>query len=93
MVVVEVVAFQLLEYQMVWWVCRFDTLGKLVSAHHAGVPTTPGWGVTPGRGVAALAGATFAGAATHHSGVKNHPWLGSGGAHHLGGTKSPLGGE
>ena len=39
--------FQLLEYQMVWWVCRFDTLGKLVSAHRAGVPTTHGWWVTP----------------------------------------------
>ena len=34
--------FQLLEYQMVWWVCRFDTLGKLVSAHRAGIHTTPG---------------------------------------------------
>ena len=33
-------AFQLLEYQMIWWVCRFDTLGKLVSAHRAGVNTT-----------------------------------------------------
>ena len=32
-------AFQLLEYQMVWWVCRFDTLGKLVSAHRAQRPT------------------------------------------------------
>ena len=29
--------FQLLDYQMLWWVCRFDTLGKLVSAHRAGV--------------------------------------------------------
>ena len=58
---------------MVWWVCRFDTLGKLVSAHHAGVLTTPGWGVTPGRGVAALAGATFAGAATPRPGVKKSP--------------------
>ena len=27
------VLFQLLEYQMVWWECRFDILGKLVSAH------------------------------------------------------------
>ena len=26
--------FQLLEYQMVWGVCRFDILGKLVSVHH-----------------------------------------------------------
>ena len=26
----QITAFQLLEYQMVWWVCRFDTLGKLV---------------------------------------------------------------
>ena len=34
--------FQSLEYQMVRWVCRFDTLGKLVSAHRAGVLTTPG---------------------------------------------------
>ena len=28
---------------MVLWLCRFDTLGKLVSAHRAGVHTTPGW--------------------------------------------------
>ena len=45
--------FQLLEYQMVLWVSRFDTLGKLVSAHRAGVHTTPGWCVTPGRCVGA----------------------------------------
>ena len=31
-------AFQLLEYQMLWWMCRFDTRSKLVSAHRAGVP-------------------------------------------------------
>ena len=49
--------FQLLEYQMIWWVCRFDTLGKLVSAHRAGVKTTPGWSVTPTRSVRLAAAA------------------------------------
>ena len=44
---------------------RLIPAGKLVSAHRAGVPT-PGWWVTPGRWVAALTGATIAGAATHH---------------------------
>ena len=34
--------FQLLKYQLVWWMCRFDTQGKLVNAHRAMVPTTRG---------------------------------------------------
>ena len=72
-------AFQLLEYQMVLWVCRFDTLGKLVSAHRAGVPTTPWWWVTPGWWLSAAAAEPYAPAATHHSGVNFSPldggWL------------------
>ena len=69
--------FQLLEYQMVLWVCRFDTLGKLVSAHRAGVPTTPGWWVTPGRWVGAPGAEPYGGAPTHHPGVNFSP-LGGG---------------
>ena len=43
--------FQLLEYQ--WWEGKFDTLGKLVSAHRAdGLPPYMG-GVPSERGVAA----------------------------------------
>ena len=60
----RVAPFQLLEYQMVLWVCRFDTLGKLVSAHRAGVPTTPGWWVTPGRWVGAPAAEPYGSAPT-----------------------------
>ena len=35
---------------MVWWVCRFDTLGKLVSAHRAGVTPPQGGGSPLGDG-------------------------------------------
>ena len=50
-------AFQLLEIQMVWQIGRFDTLGKLVSAHRAQRPTLPGGWVLPARWVAAAAAA------------------------------------
>ena len=73
---------------MVWWVCRFDTLGKLVSAHRAGVNTTHGWCVTPTRCVRLAAAAppphTGWGWKIHPQPVgevaaickgQNHPWL------------------
>ena len=42
---------------MVRALCRFDTLGKLVSAHHTGVGTTHVWCVTGAR---CVSGATSA---------------------------------
>ena len=55
-------AIQLLEYQMVRALCRFDTLGNLVSAHQGHVRTTVLWCVTGAR---CVSGATIAADFTH----------------------------
>ena len=47
-------AIQLLEYQMVRALCRFDTLGNLVSAHQWHVRTAVLWCITGARCVSAL---------------------------------------
>ena len=59
-------ATQLLEYQMVRALCRFDTLGNLVSSHQWHVPTTVLWWATGARWVS---GATSAADSTHQAPV------------------------
>ena len=61
---------------------RLIPAGKLVSAHRAGVHTTPGWCVTPGRCVGALGAEPYGGAPTHHSGVIFSPLGGVWVRHH-----------
>ena len=59
-------AIQLLEYQMVRALCRFDTLGNSVSAHQWYVCTTDLWWVTGAR---CVSGATNAADSTHRAPV------------------------
>ena len=59
-------AIQLLGYQMVLALWRFETLGNLVSAHHWHVRTTDLWCIT---GAWCVSGATIATESTHRAPV------------------------